>query len=273
VNRGQWALSRGQRSNNPLDRRGIGGVSRCFGSATRPKLIRSRPTICGPGGLVEMTVDRQRRKPDRVLVKTQYFRLLAGIVLRSRIDMSNTLRGFAFLFVLAWAAPPAHAQDADPPAQDQQDQTARPTAIEYSEGYATRAKIHKVASFATLPLIGTEAILGQSLYNDPYSRTSAKRGAHIAVGTAITGLFALNSVTGVWNMVESWHDPHHQVLRRIHGFSMLAADAGFFAAYGTGPGGRNLVNIDSEKSTHRAVVFTTMSIATASYLMMLIGNK
>jgi len=217
-----------------------------------------------------MTHDRQWRKPDAMLVKTKYSRLLAAIVLRSRIDMSNTLRGFAFLFVLSCVAPPAHAQDADPPAQDQ---TPRPTAIEYSEGYETRAKIHKVASFATLPLIGTEAILGQSLYNDPYSRTSAKRGAHIAVGTAITGLFAVNSVTGVWNMVESWHDPHHQVLRRIHGFTMLGADAGFFAAYGTGPGGRHLVDFDSQKSTHRTVVFTTMSVATASYLMMLIGNR
>jgi hypothetical protein len=54
---------------------------------------------------------------------------------------------------------------------------------------------------------------------------------------------------------------------------MLGADAGFFAAYGTGPGGRHLVDFDSQKSTHRTVVFTTMSVATASYLMMLIGNR
>ena len=54
---------------------------------------------------------------------------------------------------------------------------------------------------------------------------------------------------------------------------MLGADVGFVAAYGTGPGGRNLVTFDSQKSTHRAVVFTTMTVATASYLMMLIGNR
>lgn len=183
--------------------------------------------------------------------------------------MSNTLRGLAFLFVVFFVAPPAHAQDADPPAQDQ---TPRPKAIEYSEGYETRAKIHKYASFATLPLIGTEAVLGQSLYNDPYSRTSPKRGAHIAVGTAITGLFAVNSVTGVWNLWESRHDPNHRTLRLWHGIMMLGADAGFVAAYGTGPGGRNLINFDSQKQTHRTVVFTTMGVATASYLMMLIGN-
>ena len=141
--------------------------------------------------------------------------------------MSNTLRGFAFLFVVLFVAAAAHAQDADPPAQDQ---TPRPKAIEYSEGYETRAKIHRYASFATLPLLGAEAILGQSLYNDPYSRTSAKRGAHIAVGTAITGLFAVQTVTGMWNLVEGWKDPNHKTLRLAHGIMMLGADAGFAAA-------------------------------------------
>jgi hypothetical protein len=184
--------------------------------------------------------------------------------------MSNALRVSLFLSVVLFAAPTAHAQNADPPDPDQ---TPRPTAIEYSEGYETRAKIHKYASFATLPLLGTEAILGQSLYNDPYSRTSAKRGAHIAVGTAITGLFAVQTVTGVWNLVEGWKDPHHKKLRLAHGIMMLGADVGFAAAYATGPGGRNLVNFDQNKSTHRTVVFTTMGVATASYLLMLFGNK
>ncbi len=184
--------------------------------------------------------------------------------------MFNTLRGIAFLFLVSCAAAPAHAQGADPPDQDQ---TPRPTAIEYSEGYETRAKIHKYASFATLPLLGTEALLGESLYNDPSSHTSAKRGAHIAVGTAITGLFAVQTVTGMWNLVEGWKDPSHRKLRLAHGIMMLGSDVGFAAAYATGPGGRNLVNFDQNKSTHRTVVFTTMGVATASYLLMLFGNK
>jgi hypothetical protein len=184
--------------------------------------------------------------------------------------MSNILRGFAFLFVGLFVAAPAHGQGADPPDQDQ---TPRPKAIEYSEGYETRARIHKYASFATIPLLGTEAILGQSLYNDPDSHSSAKRGAHIAVGTAITGLFAVQTVTGVWNLVESWKDPHHKKLRLAHGIMMLGADVGFAAAYATGPSGRNLVTFDQNKSTHRTVVFTTIGVATASYLLMLFGDK
>ncbi|HZP47196.1 MAG TPA: hypothetical protein VFB07_01585 [Vicinamibacterales bacterium] len=174
--------------------------------------------------------------------------------------------------MLSACAPAVRAQSA---AGDDQDsgQTARPQAIEYSEGYETRARIHKVASWATLPLLGTEAILGQNLYNDPQGRLSSYRGAHIAVGTAITGLFAVQSVTGVWNLVEGWKDPNHKTLRLVHGIMMLGADAGFVAAYGTGPGGRNLVNFDQNKSTHRTVVFTTMGVATASYLLMLFGNR
>ena len=174
-----------------------------------------------------------------------------------------------FFMALCLGATTARAQSAAP---DDQEQTARPQAIEYSEGYETRAKIHKYASFATLPLIGTEIILGEKLYNDPAGLTSGYKGAHIAVGTALTGLFAVNTVTGVWNLVEGWKDPNHRTLRLVHGITMLGADVGFLAAYGTGPGGHNIVNFDNQKSTHRAVVFTTMGVATASYLLMLFGN-
>ena len=45
-------------------------------------------------------------------------------------------------------------------------QPLHPVAVEHSDAYQTRAKIHKYASFATLPLFGTELVLGQSLYTD-----------------------------------------------------------------------------------------------------------
>jgi hypothetical protein len=150
--------------------------------------------------------------------------------------------------------------------------TARPVAIEYSDAYYTRAKIHKYASFATLPLFATELALGQTIYNDPNARSSSAKGAHIAVGTAITGLFAVNTVTGVWNMWESRNDPSHHTLKLIHGILMLGADAGFVATFATGPGGRS-TTIDTQKQTHRTVAITSIGLATASYLMMVFGNK
>src|SRR5262249_42229300 len=72
--------------------------------------------------------------------------------------------------------------DADDPAAAQ---PARPQAIEYSDAYYTRAKIHKIASWATLPLLGTEAILGQNTFNNSPGQRSASRNAHIVVGSAI----------------------------------------------------------------------------------------
>src|SRR6266566_4440305 len=109
---------------------------------------------------------------------------------------------FLLLISMLLVASSSHAQEIANPdaASPNQDQTARPKAIEYSDAYETRAKIHRYSSWATLPLFASELALGQSIYNDPNANTSAAKGAHIAVGTAITGLFAVNTVTGVWNM-------------------------------------------------------------------------
>ena len=145
-------------------------------------------------------------------------------------------------------------------------------AVEYSDAYYTRAKIHKYASFATLPLFAGELALGQNVYNDPFANTSSAKSAHIAVGTAITGLFALNTVTGVWNMWESRNEPSHHKLKLIHGILMLGADAGFVATFASGPNGRG-ANVGSQKQTHRTIALTSVGVASASYLMMLFGNK
>ena len=177
-----------------------------------------------------------------------------------------------FIVAALLVAPCAGAQDANATDPDQ-DQTARPKAIEYSDAYETRAKIHRYASWATLPLFATELALGQTIYNDPNANSSAAKGAHIAVGTAITGLFAVNSVTGIWNLWESRNDPSHYKLKLFHGILMLGADAGFVATFSTGPGGRNSALNVAQKQTHRTIALTSIGLATGSYLIMLFGNK
>lgn len=154
-------------------------------------------------------------------------------------------------------------------------QGTRPVAIVYSDGHFTRAKIHKYASFATLPLLGTEFWLGQSLYDDPTSLTSDKRGVHGAVGAGLIGLFAVNSVTGVWNLVESRQAPGH-TRRLLHSLLMLAAEGGLIASAVTAPGhGRNdLINFDANKATHRNIAVVSIGVGTAGYLLMLFtGGK
>jgi len=103
-----------------------------------------------------------------------------------------------------------------------------PAAVEHSRAFETRGKIHKYASFATLPLFGVELALGQSLYNGT-GNTDAKKGAHAAVGAGIVGLFGVNTVTGVWNMFgdEGRRDKTGRTLRLVHGLLMMAGDVGF----------------------------------------------
>jgi hypothetical protein len=73
---------------------------------------------------------------------------------------------------LSLSAPPALRRQAasQPP--------LHAAAVQHSDAYETRRKIHKYASFATLPLFAAEFALGQSLYNDPQSQSSSKRGIH-----------------------------------------------------------------------------------------------
>ena len=144
-----------------------------------------------------------------------------------------------------------------------------PVAFEYSQGYQTRAKIHKYASFASLPLFATEVALGQATYNEP---SGGQKDAHVAVGATIGALFAVNTVTGVWNFWEARKDPHKRKLRWVHGVLMMAANAGFVATAAVAPDSE-AANYNDQRGTHRAVALTSIGVATVGYLAMLIGNR
>jgi hypothetical protein len=170
------------------------------------------------------------------------------------------------------------AQAPTPAATGQSEQDASPpqhaVAVEYSPAYETRRKIHKYASFATLPLFATEVWLGQSLYNDP-TQEGNKKGFHAAVGAGIISLFAVNTVTGVWNMWESRSEPKGRALHLIHGLLMLAADAGFVDTWATAPHtrGQRGLTFTTDEQTHRRIALTSMGLATASYVIMLFHNR
>jgi hypothetical protein len=149
-------------------------------------------------------------------------------------------------------------------------QTSHPVATTYSNGYEVRLKIHKYASYATLPLFATTFALGQSLYDDP--GTGSRKGVHAALGTGIVGLFGVNTVTGVWNLWESRHDENGRKLRIIHSVLMLAADGGFVAATATGPNSRR-PTFESDKVTHRNIAVASIGVGTAGYLLMLFKGK
>lgn len=168
------------------------------------------------------------------------------------------------------AESPQVAQNTQAPNAPAAQTTTHPAATTYSNGYEVRLKIHKYASYATLPLFATEFALGQSLYNNP--ETGTRKGIHAALGTGIVGLFGVNTVTGVWNLWESRHDENGRKLRILHSVLMLAADGGFVAATATGPNSRR-PSFDSDKVTHRNIAVASIGVGTAGYLLMLFKGK
>ena len=149
--------------------------------------------------------------------------------------------------------------------------TPRPRAFEYSDGYRTRLKIHKYASYAMLPLFVAQYAVGQKLYNGTGSDST--RSVHGALAATTAALFAVNTVTGVWNMSEARKDPNHRTKRTIHGVLMLVADAGFVATGMMTPDHEHEFGDSgsgTSASTHRSVAIASMGVATVAYLMMLI---
>jgi len=165
----------------------------------------------------------------------------------------------------------AFAADSGVLAADAQSPAPRRVAFEYSDGYKTRAKIHKYASFATLPLFATELALGQSIYDNP---SGGKKSAHIAVGTSIVGLHGVQAVTGIWNLVEAKKDPHRSKTRLVHSILMLASGAGFAITPMVAPGEHEgFESGGGNRSLHRNVAITSIAVGTAGYLTMLFGGK
>jgi hypothetical protein len=147
--------------------------------------------------------------------------------------------------------------------------TGRRKAIEYSEGYGTRLAIHRIGSYIELPMFATEYVLGSKLLteenNGPLPRGSSLASAHSLVASGLGVLFAVNTFTGVWNLIEARHDPAGRTRRWLHSLTMLAADAGFFwTASVAGAAKRN----DAAAAHHRNVAIGSMGLATASTLMM-----
>jgi hypothetical protein len=160
------------------------------------------------------------------------------------------------------------------------DSTRRPVAIEYSDAYATRLTIHRIASYATLPLYVTQYFVGKSLINDPAQRGTFAKSAHGPLAAAIGGLFIVNAVTGIWNMYDARKDPSGRTRRMVHGISMLIAGAGFVWAGASAPhhehedlGGTvppPPATFTNQANQHQTIAIASMGLSLASYLMMLV---
>lgn len=142
--------------------------------------------------------------------------------------------------------------------------TTRPRrkAVEYSDWYAKRLAIHRVASYTMLPLFGIEYALGQKLLDNS---TPSTRNQHSLAAGAVATLFGVNTITGVWNWWDARNDPNGRTRRTVHTLLMLAADAGFAA---TGALASSASNSHDKALTHRNVALGSMGIATLGTALM-----
>src|SRR3954470_22524087 len=134
----------------------------------------------------------------------------------------------ALVLQLAAAAPDS-ARLTPPPspaaAAEQQDTTRRPRrrAVEVSDQYAQRLLVHKIAAYAMLPVFAAQYVSGQKLYdadNGGPRAPSWAKPVHSAGAVGISGIFGINTITGVMNLWESRHTEEHRWLRLSHSVLM-----------------------------------------------------
>jgi hypothetical protein len=148
--------------------------------------------------------------------------------------------------------------------------SARPRALTYSHAYYTRLTVHRIGSYAMLPLFVTEYILGQKLINDS-TPSSGLKTAHGIVAGGILTVFAGNTITGAWNWLDSRHDPSDHTLRNLHSAIMLVSDIGFAWTATSTPGGIRHTPPDLRRRQarrHRAIAITSISVSTVGAAMM-----
>lgn len=144
----------------------------------------------------------------------------------------------------------------------------RPRAIEYSDWYARRLVIHRVGSYVELPLFGAEYLLGNDLLDG--NAANWERSAHSTVAGGLGVLFTVNTVTGVWNLVESRKDPAGRARRLLHSALMIGADAGFAWA---GLIAGDARESESGRDRHTRIAIASMGLSTAGTLMMWLWNN
>jgi hypothetical protein len=126
-----------------------------------------------------------------------------------------------------------------------------------------------------MPLIVSQAIVGQKLMDRTGDESGSLRSAHSALTAGLGAVFGIESVTGVWNMLEARKNHVRSRKHLIHGILMLAADAGFVATAALAPGHddeEGQIRRNNRDSTHQAVGFASLGVATVSYVYMLIAR-
>ena len=135
-------------------------------------------------------------------------------------------------------------------------------AVTYSSMYATRLTIHRIGSYATIPLFIGQYITGSQLLAHGRQAPPWALHVHGPIATAVTTLFTVNTVTGLWNMWEARMDCSGRFARTVHGLLFMVADAGF--AYTGWLSGRARTS-NSIRHFHKQMALESMGISLIAY--------
>jgi len=148
---------------------------------------------------------------------------------------------------------------------------ARPRVVEVSDWYSRRLTIHRYTAYGTIPVFAAQWIAGTRLYNESRAAPTWAKTVHRAGATTLAGMFTVNTVTGLWNWWDSRMVAQGRVLRTVHVFSMLAADAAFTYA---GAKLSNEAETDaSKRRLHRTVALSAMGLTVVSGTVMKLWNR
>jgi hypothetical protein len=160
--------------------------------------------------------------------------------------------------------PRSDSLESDAAVADTTIRSRRPRAIEYSEAYHTRLKIHQIGAYAMLPLFISEYIIGQKLLTST-NRSNGLKTAHSLIAGGVGIVFVSNTITGVWNYLDSRKDPNGRTRRIIHSALMLASDAGFVWTATSASGAKKSL---TQARKHRAIALSSISLSAIGSGMM-----
>ena len=142
----------------------------------------------------------------------------------------------------------------------------RTRAVEYSQGYQTRLKIHRALSYTIIPLFIGSYVTGDQILRHRSNPPGWASALHKPFAIATGAVFTVNTVTGLWNLWDSRKNPQGQVKRTVHSLLFMAATAGFTYA-GTSLA-RDAVNREDRNRFHRQVAVASMGVSMVSWGMM-----
>lgn len=150
----------------------------------------------------------------------------------------------------------------------------RARAVDVSDAYLLRLKIHWYASYATVPLFVLQSVAGNQLFQADKSgaeRPGWAKTVHSGGALGLSTLFGINTVTGLWNLWESRENEAGRTKRILHSALMLASDAGF--AYTGLKLADDAKHSVAGREDHRNLAYYSMGAALAGYGLMLLPDR